>query len=650
MTRRIAQDWGASRETLRRFSTRLSIAAVCLAAMSLAPVRANGQSLTTPRGLYKSGHYEEAIDDANKAIDDGSWDEEWQILKLRAELMTGRYADAMESYKKAITRHSTSIRLRMLGTDVYRFNGLSPDEILAEIRQRVADTPTLYSDQASQIALGRYFLAQKADARQVLELFFDRVKTRNPEYADAYLATGELALEKSDDDLAADAYGRAVELDPENPDAHYGLAISVAALDPDKASGEIEKSLELNPRHIDSLLLQVDRLIDSEFYDEAIETLKTIYEVNSLNPPALAYEAVIAHLQGDFENERRLRDKALSTWTTNPLVDNLIGRKLSEKYRFAEGEAYQRRSLEFDPTYVPAKLQLSLDLLRLGDEDEGWSLANEVYELDGYNVQAHNLLSLHDSMLDFSTIEDDDFILRMDATEAEIYGQRAMELLHEAKKVLCEKYDYELTEPVIVEIFPNQDDFAMRTFGIPGGATGFLGVCFGNVITANSPSSQGESPSNWEAVLWHEFCHVVTLHKTQNRMPRWLSEGISVYEEKVANPAWGQSMDLGYRGMILDGKLTPVSELSAAFLRPESPVELQFAYFESAMVVEYLVQEHGMETLRAILDDLKQGLPINTVLSRHVGALDAFNVGFGKFAWDQAEALAPGGRLDIAAG
>ena len=99
----------------------------------------------------------------------------------------------------------------------------------------------------------------------------------------------------------------------------------------------------------------------------------------------------------------------------------------------------------------------------------------------------------------------------------------------------CEKYGVTLTEPVIVEIFPQQKEFAVRTFGLPG-ADGLLGVCFGRVVTANSPASQGEHPANWEAVLWHEFCHVVTLSKTRNKMPRWLSEGISVYEEGQENP------------------------------------------------------------------------------------------------------------------
>ena len=95
------------------------------------------------------------------------------------------------------------------------------------------------------------------------------------------------------------------------------------------------------------------------------------------------------------------------------------------------------------------------------------------------------------------------------------------------------KYGLELKQQTIVEIFPDQKDFAIRTFGLPGGA-GYLGVCFGRLITANSPASRLDTGANWEAILWHEFCHVVTLTLTKNKMPRWLSEGISVYEERAA--------------------------------------------------------------------------------------------------------------------
>ena len=57
------------------------------------------------------------------------------------------------------------------------------------------------------------------------------------------------------------------------------------------------------------------------------------------------------------------------------------------------------------------------------------------------------------------------------------------------------------------------------------GGGDYLGVCFGPLVTVNSPASRVAHPVNWESIVWHEFCHTVTLTKTKNKMPRWLSEG-----------------------------------------------------------------------------------------------------------------------------
>ena len=279
--------------------------------------------------------------------------------------------------------------------------------------------------------------------------------------------------------------------------------------------------------------------------------------------------------------------------------------------------------------------------MRLGEDVEGWKVAHEAYDSDSYNVATYNLLELHDELGKFTTLQDDSFTLRMETVESKLYGAEVLTLLHRAKQTLCSKYGLELKDRVTVEVFPNEDDFAVRTFGMPA-VSWYLGVCFGRVITANSPASRRENPSNWEAVLWHEFCHVVTLELTQNRIPRWLSEGISVYEELQENATWGQRMDPRYREHILNDGLTPLSELSSAFMRPESGWHLQFAYFESAMAVDFLVRNFGIESLRAVLSDLKTGLPVNVALDRRCDALAELETRFEEFAKKQAESLAQG--------
>ncbi|MFO0869349.1 MAG: tetratricopeptide repeat protein [Pirellulales bacterium] len=595
--------------------------------------------------LFHTGKYAECLEAASDVVARSSFQESAWIWKVRAAAELGRYADAVSTLDAALEKLPDSIQLRFLGLELCPLAGQREriKQLEADMLERLRKSPWRYSDGINQVVVGKWMLRQRVDPKQVLKSVFQEAQQRNPKLIDVRLAIGELALTKHDYQLASEAFQQAVQLDAQNPDAQCGLAQAFAPTDGAKATAALEAALALNPHHIPSLLLAADERVDGEEYDEALQILARIRQVNPHHPQAIAYFAVIAHLRNQREREQLLRAAALRTDAANPVVDHLIGRKLSQKYRFAEGAAYQRRALELDPNYLPAKAQLAQDLLRLGEEEEGWKLAQEVNDEDGYNVVAYNLVTLQEHLAQFQTLEAEGLLVRMDAREAAIYGQQVLDLLTRARRTLCQKYSVELRQPVIVELFPRQQDFAIRTFGLPGGA-GFLGVCFGTVITANSPASQGASPSCWEATLWHEFCHVVTLHKTHNKMPRWLSEGVSVYEERLADPSWGQTMNARYRQMIVDGELTPVSQLSGAFLRPRSPLHLQFAYFEASLVVEYLVEKHGHETLLRVLDDLGAGLPLAESLSRYVGSPEGLDDAFAQYARDRAHTLAP--RVD----
>ena len=619
------------------------IALATLVAATAFPVSTDGADLREVTKLFRSGQYGDCIEGAAEAIDQGETSEALRVLKIRAEMELGRYPDALRTLEEGLARFPTSVQLRWYGRDVLRHHqqadrAATLDEEMTELITR---TPWRYSDVANQLIVGRFLLSQHMDPKKVLDGIYNEAKRHQPNYADVYLAIGEVALEKHDYELAGDSYQQAAKLDSANADAHLGVARAFAPTDSKKADESIKLALKCNPNHVPSLLMMVDSHIDAEEYDQADKILAQVIAINPHQSSALAYQAVLAHLRNQPENEKKHRDAALRHWPTNPEVDYLIGKKLSQNYRFAEGEKYQRAALEIDSDYLPAKTQLSQDLLRLGKEEEGWKLAEEVYAADGYNLFAHNLVELQENLAKFRTLEADGITVRMDAREADIYGARVLDLLTRAKRELCAKYDVELKQPVTVEIFPKQQDFAIRTFGLPGGA-GFLGVCFGAVITANSPASQGARPSCWEATLWHEFCHVVTLQKTDNKMPRWLSEGISVYEERQADPSWGQSINPQYREMILGDDLTPVSELSGAFLSPKTPLHLQFAYFESSLVVEYFIEKHGLEVLKRILVDLGVGMPINDALARYAGSIGSVDEEFAKYARERAKNMAPG--------
>ncbi|MBA3313199.1 MAG: peptidase MA family metallohydrolase [Planctomycetota bacterium] len=593
--------------------------------------------------FFRTGKYEDCARLAEQELLRTAWNEDWRVLKIRSEMTLGRYQAALETLEAGLQRSTPGLELRLLAPDVYRFNGreADADAVPASIERMVLASPRRFSSATNRVALGRYFLMRGADARKVLDQFYDTATKLEPDLIDVYFATAELALAKQDDALAADTLKGAPKEAAQHPQFHYLTACAFLESDRAKSAESLEAALAVNPRHVDSLLLKADQLIDAEQYDDAAGVLGAVQKVNPREPRAWAYRAVLAHLKSDAKAEQSARDSALAFWPTNPEVDHLMGRKLSQKYRFAEGVEAQRKSLTLDSGYRQAKLQLCQDLLRLGEEEEGWRLADEIVAEDGYNVVGYNLVTLRDELEGFRTLRDGAFVVRMTPREADLYGDRVLDLLREAKNTLCEKYEVPIEDPIVVEIFPQKKDFAVRTFGLPG-ADGFLGVCFGRVITVNSPASRGDSPSNWESVLWHEFCHTVTLTKTRNKMPRWLSEGISVYEEGQRNPAWATVLNPRFREMLLGDELTPLSELSSAFLRPKSGMHLQFAYYESSLAVEFLVDRFGLETLKTLLDDLAEGIPLNDSLAvRTASSIENLDDAFANFARERAAGVAP---------
>ena len=283
--------------------------------------------------------------------------------------------------------------------------------------------------------------------------------------------------------------------------------------------------------------------------------------------------------------------------------------------------------------------------MRLGQNEAGWQLIEDVHKQDAYDVTAFNLVTLHDQMAKFQALSNANFIVHMTPLEAGLYGDLVLDMLSREREIMTAKYGVKLTQPTVVDIFPEQKDFGVRTFGMPDNP-GYLGVCFGSVITANSPASQAENPANWQDVLWHEFTHVITLTETKNRMPRWLSEGISVYEEHNGNPAWGERMNLAYRDLILKGELTPLGKLSSAFLAPKDSEHLLFAYYESSLVIDFIVQRFGLDALKKILTDLGDGKEINEAIAAHTLPLPEIEKQFAAYASDLAKNLAPGVDLD----
>jgi tetratricopeptide (TPR) repeat protein len=597
--------------------------------------------------LLSAGQYEAAAEAARSALSSQE-DPRMRALLVQALRSVGERTKAAAEAGVLIDRNPNVLSALWVGYEAFLAAG---DEgrattILQHMR-KVAGAPGVSIEDAEDlVAAGQAALLAGDEPKTVLTTFFEAALQKDRRCKAAFLAGGGLALAKNDDREAASWFERGLAQRGPDADLYAGLARAHYNGDRRDMIAALDAALHLNARHASTLLLRAEHEIDGEDYTAAGVTLDKVLQVDPGAPEAWAFRAVLAHLRNDRAAEEKARAQALAVRTRDPAIDTLIGRKLSQKYRFAEGAAYQRRALGFAAGHLPAKAQLAQDLLRLGKTKEGWSLAEEVHNRDGYDVTAYNLVTLRAHLDKFARLEKGGFLVRMAPKEARIYGDEVIALLQEASGKLDAKYGFArrgqatTSAQVAVEIFPDQADFAVRTFGMPGGS-GYLGVCFGPLITMNSPAGTGAAPVNWRSVLWHEYTHVVTLGLTGNKIPRWLSEGISVHEEMAREANWGQRMTPAYRRMILEGELTPLSKMSSAFLSPKTQQHLMFAYYQSALAVAYLVERYGVPALRAVLTDLGRGVEINQALAARAATLPELEKGFASFAQKRAEALAP---------
>ena len=216
-----------------------------------------------------------------------------------------------------------------------------------------------------------------------------------------------------------------------------------------------------------------------------------------------------------------------------------------------------------------------------------------------------------DTLDEFETFERGDLIVRLHPTEAPILKEYVLSLAQEALDTLAAIYAVEVQGPILIEIFPRHDDFAVRNLGLPG-MIGALGACFGRVVTMDSPRARPPGDFNWRATLWHEIAHVITLQMSKQRVPRWLTEGVSVYEEQRARPAWGRDQELSFARALNDGRVLSLRDLNGGFPRPET---ISLAYFQASVLVDHIIRRYGEDVLHALITSYGEGLDTEEALA-----------------------------------
>jgi tetratricopeptide (TPR) repeat protein len=220
-----------------------------------------------------------------------------------------------------------------------------------------------------------------------------------------------------------------------------------------------------------------------------------------------------------------------------------------------------------------------------------------------------------DSLDKFDTTTDGEIIFKSHPSETPVMREYVAPLAKQALAIFSEKYQFTPKGPILIEMFPKHDDFAVRTVGLPG-MIGALGACFGRVVTLDSPKARPPGDFNWAPTLWHELAHVMTLQLSKQRVPRWLTEGISTYEEKLGSPAWGREGELSFVAAYGLNEHMTLRELNAAFQDPE---KISLAYYQASILTEHIVGKYGMSALRKLLVSYGDGLEGEAALKAGLG-------------------------------
>jgi tetratricopeptide (TPR) repeat protein len=624
------------KETLKKTSRLALNLGVFACAIFFFVLGAGGQVPET-RGLaeLKKGDYDNAFKLLSARLVSNPNDAVAQRALLRVFIETGKYAEAEATAKRFLLKTPDTGSVRHELAEALAITGRYT-EAIAEFERAAADSAKandvadkLESDLRRAEILD--LIGQEDRAKPIYETFVKHYTDKDPatareltlvaralvhleryqdandmyrsaieadsNYLEAQLGAGELFTEKYAYGDAALFLDDAFKINPNSARAFLDLARN-KRLDGDaEISAALAKALSINPNLVEAISLKAAIALEASQLDDASAEIDKALKINPHSLEAHSLRAAMLYLQDkDYEPE------VAATLAIGPKyggVYNTLSHYATITRRTEQSVQFARRATEISPRLWDAHLNLGMSLLRLGQMETGREAVEKAFKGDPFNIWAKNTLDLLDTMRDYKETKSGSFIIKAAAQESDVLTPYAASLLEEAAAKLTAKYKFTPKGPVIIEIFQNHEDFAVRTLGIPG--LGALGVCFGFVVAQDSPSAREAGEFNWGSTLWHEYTHVITLQMTDYRIPRWFSEGLSVYEERRARPGWGDDWNPLFVRAFMERRWFRMADLDAGFMRPKTPQDVPVAYFQASQVCEFIAEKYGFDAILRML-------------------------------------------------
>ncbi len=558
---------------------------------------------TAAQKAFQAGEYAEV--DAVAQQHPG--DEALVVLRARAAMARGEYG-AAESYLESLAASApgseAALELGLLKQYTGRRTEARRALQLLLMASEDASTPTqfLRAARASR-ALGRF---EDANA------YFRDAIALSPNDVEIDTAWGELFLEKYNRKDALRSFESALKVAPDHGPALLGMARALVDDNPPQAMKVAARVLQLNPRNVAAHLFLAETAIDRDKKAEARESIARARAVNPNSLEALSLEGALAFVDGRADEFDTLEAAVQKIHPTYGEFYRVVGDVTARFYRFDEAAEHTRRAIQLDRENWRAYADLGAHLMRTGDERGARRALETAFRQDPYDVITYNLLGLLDTLDPFATVKEGEMVIRLHPDEAGVMEHYVAPLAREALDTLSRRWEFTPKGPILIEVFPRHDDFAVRNVGLPG-MIGALGACFGRVVTMDSPRARPPGEFNWGVTLWHEMAHVITLQLSNQRVPRWLTEGISVYEEKRARPEWGREMDIPFARALDRGQVLKLADLNSGFMSPEL---ISISYFQASLVVEHIAETFGQPKLRALVESYATGIDTETAISK----------------------------------
>jgi len=460
--------------------------------------------------------------------------------------------------------------------------------ILDQAVQRYNNGLVFASEDVAMVALASWLMGNFHDANSL----FSEATRANPNNLEAHSLWGDLFLEKYNASDAERSYQEAIDINGRYVPALVGMANVIG----DERA--LQRALAINPNSIPAMETYGQLLMVNGREEEAQDYFERVLALNSESLKTLSVLASQAALEERSVQYEDYLAQVESFSPNNPIFLGNVADSFGNNYLFDEAVEFARAAIAADPQYWQGYTLLGSNLIRLGEEEEGKANLEIGYENDPFNVLTSNMLKVFDTLETYTTLESEHFKVHMSENDADVLWPYLEPLLEESWVTLTAKYGFEPEGPILIEVFEKSEDFAVRSVGLPDIGP-LVGICFGKVITLISPDTLS---ANWQEIVWHEFMHVITLQMTGNRMPRWLSEGISVYEEREGRPYWGRSQGLDLVRASEQDKLLHVADLNSGFSGAQDSADLGFAYFQAYLVVDFIADEYGFEKLVELVD------------------------------------------------